>query len=141
MLGAQAGLGGVDLSEAALERELVQACQAGDHQAFMQIYRTHRRDVACAIYNYTGSAEDLEALIQEVFLEVSRSIPRFKGRPKLANWIHGFAIDVTIRHIRKKHRSNGQEISSIGPLSIPVEKGVLQRKIPVFNRLETGRVD
>jgi RNA polymerase sigma-70 factor (ECF subfamily) len=130
-----------DLSEARLEQELVQACQAGDHQAFRQLYKTHRTDVRWTIIHFIGSSGEIEDLIQDVFLEIYKSIHRFEGRSKLATWIRRLTVNVTLQHIRKKQRrvqwcsqDRMEQRNAQKPWNTPHEAAETQDRVKVVNR-------
>ena len=67
--------------------ELVRRAKSGDQDAFLQLFRQHRRDVARLIYRMQNTQTDLEDLVQDVFLQVHRSLKDFKGQSKFR---HGY---------------------------------------------------
>ena len=57
---------------------LVERCQAGDDDAFLELYRRHRPDVTRLVQRSLGRTADVEDLTQEVFLQVHRSLKDFR---------------------------------------------------------------
>ncbi|MBI5387253.1 MAG: sigma-70 family RNA polymerase sigma factor [Verrucomicrobia bacterium] len=53
---------------------------------------------------YTASEEDCEDLVQEVLLQVWRSIPRFEGRASASTWIYRVALHTALAWQRKDRR-------------------------------------
>jgi RNA polymerase sigma-70 factor (ECF subfamily) len=48
----------------------------------------------------TGPSADLEDIVQEVFLQVHRSIRDFRGQSKLTTWLHRVTVNVVLMHRR-----------------------------------------
>jgi RNA polymerase sigma-70 factor (ECF subfamily) len=47
-----------------------------------------------------GSVSELEDLVQEVFLQVYRSLAQFRGKAKVSTWIYRIAVNVVLMHRR-----------------------------------------
>lgn len=100
---AQAGLLYEDVPDRTNpDAELVNAAQAGDDTAFQRLYAEHRAEVHKIVYRLLGPSSDVEDVIQEVFIQVHRSIGNFRGQAKFSTWLHRVAVNVTLQHIRKK---------------------------------------
>jgi RNA polymerase sigma-70 factor (ECF subfamily) len=48
----------------------------------------------------TGSPADVEDLVQEVFLQVHRSIGDFRGDARLSTWLYRLTVNVVLMHRR-----------------------------------------
>jgi RNA polymerase sigma-70 factor, ECF subfamily len=95
--------GGAGSSPAALAQEEVLArAQAGDHQAFAQLYSLHKRRIYSLCLSMVGSVAEAEDLTQEAFLQFHRKIGTFRGESALSTWLHRLAINVVLMHLRKK---------------------------------------
>jgi RNA polymerase sigma-70 factor (ECF subfamily) len=90
--------------EAATEAELVARCRAGDKAAFDRLYREQRRMVAASLYRVIGGRDELEDLVQEVFVVAFRGLDRFRGDARLSTWLYRICINVALGHLRKKSR-------------------------------------
>ncbi len=88
--------------EAGVEAALVARVQAGDREAFADLYRRHRPDVYRFAAHMTGQASAADDIVQDVFLSVIREIRRFEaGRGTLLAWLLG----ITRNHVRRwQHR-------------------------------------
>lgn len=85
--------------------ELVERCQRGEREALAQFYRTYRGDVLRTLYRVLGPRrEELDDLVQEVFIEVFRSIPRFRGEAKVSTWLYRVSVNVALQRLRKRRR-------------------------------------
>lgn len=72
---------------------------AGDAAAFRRIYERHRPDVARLVFRIVGGA-DLEDVIQEVFVQVYRSLKDFRGQSKFSTWLYRVTVNVALMHRR-----------------------------------------
>ena len=79
---------------------LVERCKAGDSLAFREVFRNHRADVARLVLRMTGRPGDLEDLVQEVFLQVYRSIKDFRGQSRFSTWLYRLTVNVVLMQRR-----------------------------------------
>lgn len=82
------------------EERLIASAAGGDTAAFRQIYDRHRRDVARLVYRMVGARSDLEDVIQEVFVQVYKSLKDFRGQSKFTTWLHRVTVNVVLMHRR-----------------------------------------
>ncbi len=55
-------------------------------------------------YRFVFNREDAEDLAQEVFIEVHRSLDRFREESKLSTWIYRIAVTKSLDHLRRMKR-------------------------------------
>ena len=85
--------------------DLVARCQKGDKDALGELYRLYRAEVARNLHRMLGPGRgDLEDVLQEVFIEVFRSIPRFRGDAKVSTWLYRVCVNVALQRLRKRKR-------------------------------------
>mgnify|MGYP001552077911 CR=1 FL=1 len=77
--------------------------QCGQDQ-FDTIVADYQRTVINICYRFLLNREDAEDVAQEAFIEIYRSLEKFKGESKLSTWIYRIAVTKSIDHIRKKKR-------------------------------------
>jgi RNA polymerase sigma-70 factor, ECF subfamily len=90
------------VSPASAIPSLVARCQSGDEAAFGQLYREHRETVSRLVYRVLGPTAELEDVVQEVFLQVHRSIGRFRGQSQFSTWLHRVTVNVALQQIRRR---------------------------------------
>jgi RNA polymerase sigma-70 factor, ECF subfamily len=73
---------------------------AGDSAAFKEIFVRHRADVARLVYRMLPAPADLEDVVQEVFVQVFRSLKDFRGQSKFTTWLHRVTVNVVLMHRR-----------------------------------------
>ena len=80
--------------------ELAARCGAGDADAFEELYRQHARRLFSLVFRMTGSAEDAEDLLQEVFLQAHRKLAGFRGESTLGTWLYRLTMNQCLDHLR-----------------------------------------
>lgn len=94
---------------------LVERCRRGEREALADFYRAYRSDVARNLYRVLGPhRDDVEDVVQEVFIEVFRSIARFRGEAKVSTWLYRVCVNVALQRLRKRRRL-AEVPSSEGP--------------------------
>lgn len=82
------------------EEKLIERAAADDTAAFRELYNRHRADVARLVYRMLGGRGNLEDVIQEVFVQVHKSLKDFRGQSKLSTWLHRVTVNVVLMHRR-----------------------------------------
>jgi RNA polymerase sigma-70 factor (ECF subfamily) len=84
---------------------LLDRCRAGERAAMGELYRQYRSEVARNLSRVLGPGRgDLEDVLQDVFIEVFRSLARFRGDAKLSTWLYRVCVNVALQRLRKKKR-------------------------------------
>ncbi|MBN2192380.1 MAG: sigma-70 family RNA polymerase sigma factor [Polyangiaceae bacterium] len=80
--------------------ELVFRARAGDAAAFRQLFRGHRNEVSRLVQRLLGRSGDLEDVVQEVFLQVHRSLKDFRGQSRFSTWLYRVTVNVVLMNRR-----------------------------------------
>ena len=80
---------------------LIARAQEGDTAAFRQLFVKHRDTVSRIVYRMIGPSPEVEDVVQDVFLNVYRSLPSFRGESKFSTWLYRLATNVTKMHLRR----------------------------------------
>jgi len=89
-----------NLEAVSAEDDLIGRCREGDARAFRELFRLYRVDVTRLLSRMVGRHADLEDLLQEVFVQVHRSIKNFRAESRLSTWIYRVAVNVALMHRR-----------------------------------------
>src|SRR5215831_18175260 len=65
----------------------------GDAAAFDALFLKYQDYVYNIVYGIVGSAEETRDLTQEVFVQVYRSLPRFRHGSRFATWLYRIAAN------------------------------------------------
>ena len=93
-----------DLADRLYEQVLVLRCQTGDGAAFGELVERFAARLRYYVQALLGKERrgDLEDVLQEVWLEVHRSIATLNDPGALAAWLYRVARNRTVRHLRKR---------------------------------------
>jgi RNA polymerase sigma-70 factor, ECF subfamily len=75
------------------EAALVARCVAGDEDACTALVEEHQRMVFHLACNILGDQDEALDLSQEVFLNVFRTLDRFRGQSALRTWIYRIVVN------------------------------------------------
>jgi len=119
---------------------LVERCQSGDAEAFRELFRTHRQDVARLAQRMLGRQTDLEDIVQEVFLQVHRSIRDFRHGARFSTWLYRVTVNVVLMHRRaaKSRPVFGEapeHVAAVDQRPRADEQLERQRRVHAFHRL------
>jgi RNA polymerase sigma-70 factor (ECF subfamily) len=120
--------------------ELVRRAQKGDRTAFTELFRRHRSDVARLVFRMLGPTADAEDVVQEVFLQVHKSLGEFRGQAKFTTWLHRVTVNVVLM-VRRAARSRpvfaGEPVADHEPDHgmQPDEDAARRARIVAFRRL------
>jgi RNA polymerase sigma-70 factor (ECF subfamily) len=120
--------------------ELVRRAQTGERTAFSELFRRHRVDVARLVYRMLGPSPDAEDVIQEVFLQVHRSLGEFRGQAKFTTWLHRVTVNVVLMFRRA---AKSRPVFAPEPVSerepdkrlLPDEDAARRLRVAAFQRL------
>lgn len=83
---------------------LIAAACGGDHAAYTALYQRYAGRVYARLTQLVGPTGDREDLLQQVFLELYRALPRFRAESSIGTFIHGIAVHVALDHLRRRSR-------------------------------------
>ena len=84
------------------EHELIQGLRNGDETTFKFLVDNYQDRVYNTAIGIVHSTEEAEDVAQEVFIQVFRSINKFKGESKLSTWIYRITTSRALDHLRSR---------------------------------------
>ena len=86
--------------------DLIHRCQAGDEEAFAALFHHHKNLVYKTAYLILDSADEAEDVLQEVFLQVHKSLYTFQpSKGAFTTWLHRITVNHCLNRRRKQHPS------------------------------------
>jgi RNA polymerase sigma-70 factor (ECF subfamily) len=76
--------------------------QAGDEDAFAELYFQHKRRVYSICMRMVHDPSLAEDLSQESFLQLHRNLGSFRGESAFTTWLHRLTVNVVLMHLRKR---------------------------------------
>jgi RNA polymerase sigma-70 factor, ECF subfamily len=86
------------------DEELVMRAQRGDRQAFDELYRRYIDLVWGRLGRLIGPDPDREDLVQQIFLEVFRGLPRFRGDARFRTYLYRVVVNRASDHLKRRRR-------------------------------------
>jgi RNA polymerase sigma-70 factor (ECF subfamily) len=83
--------------------------RSGDESAFRALVDEHQNRVVNVCYRFLRNEEDARDTAQEVFLDVYRALPGFRGEAELSTWIHRIAMTKSLDALRRRSRKKRLE--------------------------------
>ena len=74
----------------------------GDPAAFDGLVRTHQERITRLVHRLLGWSNDVDDVVQDVFVDVLRNLSRFDGRSSVLTWITRIAINRCRSHQRRQ---------------------------------------
>jgi RNA polymerase sigma factor (sigma-70 family) len=110
--------------------KLIREIKSGDAGAFEELFGTFKDRVFNTALGYMQNREDAEEITQDVFVEVYRSIERFKGKSSIGTWIYRITVNKSLDRI--KHRKRKKRFAFLTSL-FDSESGELIHQPVEFN--------
>jgi len=84
------------------EQELVRRAQSGEEAAFEELIRRHQQRVFGLVTGILRRRDDVEDVVQQVFLKVFISLKRFDHRSAFSTWLYKISVNECWDYLRKR---------------------------------------
>jgi RNA polymerase sigma factor (sigma-70 family) len=100
------------------DRELVEACLAGDQNAWEVLVRRYKGLVFSIPLRYHATREDAEDILQAVFVELFNDLHRLRNRDNLGPWLATVAKHQAWHWKRKRSRRGENELEGVSDVAL-----------------------
>ncbi len=122
---------------------LVERCQVGDQRAYRLLFQETVSGVSRHLSLLLGPENDIDDLIQLVYLNVFNAIQQFRGQSAFSTWLFRITINVAHQEIRQRRKrtrisSAITEVQRVSapPLDSPEQQLQVQQQVyEVLDRL------
>lgn len=77
----------------------------GDERAMRQLWEAHAPHVDAVVRRLVGPDADLAAdVAQEVWIQIFRALPTYRGESQFSTWAHRIAVNRTLNALRRTRR-------------------------------------
>jgi RNA polymerase sigma-70 factor (ECF subfamily) len=119
-----------------LDDVVVQA-QAGDPDAFSQLYLLHHKRVFAICIGMVRDFSLAEDLTQETFLRLHRKLTSFRGESLFTTWLHRMTVNIVLMRLRKRDLP----VVSLDQMMTDLPEEHVGRDFGDHDRTQTGVVD
>jgi RNA polymerase sigma-70 factor (ECF subfamily) len=112
----------VDDIDLVADRALVERWQAGEHDAFDDLYRRYFDRLTSYCQRRVGDRHAAEEIAQEAFVKALQALPRFAGERRFYPWVTVIASRLCVDHHRRNARV--QPSDTIDPGTVDGDHGV-----------------
>src|SRR4030095_756860 len=93
------------MKEPFVDDRVIEACQAGDREAFRLLFETYKdRVFSIACYSFGGDEAAAGDVSQQIFLKLMTSISQFRGDSAFTTWLYRLVVNACIDEQRKRRR-------------------------------------
>lgn len=85
-------------------KELIEACQRGDPEAFRALFEKHKDMVYSVALRYSGDAAAAQDIAQDTFLKLFSTIGSFRGESNFEAWLYRMVVNRCFDQKRKTRR-------------------------------------
>lgn len=88
------------------DAEIIKKIAEGDQQAFSRLVGQYQNMVFRVCMGFLHNSSDADDVCQEVFIEVHRSIGKFKGESKISTWLYRISVNKSLNYLRDNKRKS-----------------------------------
>ena len=93
------------MKEPIVDDRVIEACQAGDREAFRLLFETYKdRVFSIACYFFGGDEAAAGDVSQQIFLKLMTSIGQFRGDSAFTTWLYRLVVNACTDEQRKRRR-------------------------------------
>jgi RNA polymerase sigma-70 factor (ECF subfamily) len=97
-----------------LEPAVIERARGGDAGAFNQIVTAYRRRVFGTVARLVGRPEDVEDVVQEIFVRLHQSLRQLRAPEMFEAWFNRITANTTCDYLRRRKRSHEVRLSDLG---------------------------
>ncbi len=101
---------------------LIQRAVDGDERAMRQLWSQHAPHIDAVVRRLVGDPDQAADVAQEVWIQIFRALPSYRGESQFGTWAHRIAVNRTLNALRKTRRLDKIE-TGIDEETASVEQG------------------
>ncbi len=82
----------------------IQRAIEGDERALRALWSQHAPHVDAVVRRLVGDADLAEDIAQEVWIQIFRALPSYRGESQFGTWAHRIAVNRTLNALRRTRR-------------------------------------
>lgn len=93
--------------------EVLEAARSGSRAALAELYRTHGEAVYMLAYRVTGSREEAEDVLQDVFIGLPRALRSYAEHGRFESWLKRVVVRTCAMRLRAATRRREQPLDDL----------------------------
>jgi len=94
-------------SDSDIDAPLVRRAAAGDERAMRLLWERHRAHVDAVVRRLVDDADQAADVAQEVWVQIFRALPSWRGEARFGTWLHRVAVNRTLNAVRALRMQRG----------------------------------
>jgi RNA polymerase sigma-70 factor (ECF subfamily) len=91
------------------DQEIIQRAVEGDERAMRQLWSLHAPRIDAVVRRLVGDPDAAEDIAQEVWIQIFRALPTYRGDSRFTTWAHRIAVNRTLNALRSTRRIQANE--------------------------------
>jgi len=91
------------------DQALIQRAVEGDERAMRQLWSLHAPRIDAVVRRLVGDPDTAEDIAQEVWIQIFRALPTYRGDSRFTTWAHRIAVNRTLNALRSTRRIQTSE--------------------------------
>lgn len=87
----------------------IQRAIEGDERALRSLWSQHSPHIDAVIRRLVGDPDQAEDIAQEVWVQIFRALPTYRGESQFGTWAHRIAVNRTLNALRRMRRISKME--------------------------------
>ena len=92
------------MSEMPIDQLDLKRAMAGDERAMQRLWSQHAPHIDAVVRRLCDDAELAADISQEVWMQIFRALPSYRGESQFGTWAHRIAVNRTLNALRKIRR-------------------------------------
>jgi len=97
----------------------IDGARTGDPEALASLYRTHGAVLYRLAYRLTGTPQDAEDVVHDVFVGLPEALGRYEERGSFASWLKQVTARVALMRLRARARRREVGLEAMLPTAAP----------------------
>lgn len=116
---------------------VLEAVRNGSRAALAELYRTHGDAVYTLAYRITGTREEAEDVLQDVFIGLPRALRSYDERGRFDSWLRRVTVRTSVMRLRASSRRREQPLDDIASVARSSDApGLAVERVTLMNALD-----
>ncbi len=94
-----------------MDELLIRRAISGDERAMRALWVQHAPHIDAVVRRLVGDADQAADIAQEVWIQIFRALPSYRGESQFGTWAHRIAVNRTLNALRKIRKMASIEIA------------------------------